>query len=162
MGIKNQLEKKIALKSQEIADLDNKIREARAYIQAMQEVLRMMPKDDGEEKQEKTADQILRSGSDMAKVRTYLLKVGKPQHITNIIKGIGRENTKKARSTVSGSLGNYARREEIFTRTAPNTFGLIEFGNSQQVLSEEDELPDYFGLDDDTQDNDNNAEDIPF
>jgi len=37
-----------------------------------------------------------------------------------------KENTKSNRISVSGSLGAYCRKSEVFIKTAPNTFGLLE------------------------------------
>ena len=58
------------------------------------------------------------------------------------ILGIGKSTSKKDRSALSGSLGWYVRRHEIFTRTAPNTFALIGM-----ELNSEEEPPDDFGVD---------------
>jgi hypothetical protein len=71
----------------------------------------------------------------------FLRKAGKPLHITDILKGIGKTTSKKDRVSLSGSLGWYVRRNEIFTRPAPNTFGLKEM----EDISKE-EPPDDFGL----------------
>jgi hypothetical protein len=37
------------------------------------------------------------------------------------------------RSALSGSIAAYVRKGEIFTRPAPNTFGLLELGNSVEL-----------------------------
>ncbi len=127
MGARSQVEKKIQAKQQEIAELEAKIQAAGSYIQAMQEVLRLLPKDDAEAG---GAEQLLRHGSAMAHTRDLLLKAGKPLHITAILEGIGRENTKSQRLSVSGSLRSYARKGQIFTQEGGNVFGLVEFKSS--------------------------------
>jgi hypothetical protein len=69
----------------------------------------------------------------MSKVRDMIIKEGRPLHITEILKGLGKEDTKSNRTSTAGSLGAYARKNRIFTRGAsPNTFGLIETGESKQ------------------------------
>ena len=146
MNIRPQLERKIEAKVKEINEVEAQLREAKAYLQGLQEVLRMLPRDaTSEDKPDRSSEQLLRTGSDMAKTRDLLRKVGKPLHITDILKGIGKEINKSSRVSVSGSLGNYARRNEIFTRTAPNTFGLIEFEQTASTTEMGDEPPEGFG-----------------
>lgn len=143
MSIKNQLDRKIQAKAQEIAEIEGKLREAKAYLQGLQDIYRMLPKDGTEERK---PEQILRPGSDMAKARELLLKVGKALHISDILKGIGKEVNKSNRVSVSGSLGSYARKNQIFTSLGGNTFGLIEFKSGANSDLSEDEPPDDFGI----------------
>lgn len=133
-----QLEKRIQAKTQEILKLENEIREARSYIQGLQDALKMLPRDTGSG----DISRILRPGSDMAKARDAMLRSGKPMHINEILREIGKD--KAQRASVTGSLGNYVRKGEIFTRPAPNTFGLKEFDADFQPDSEP---PDDFGID---------------
>lgn len=137
MSIRSQLEKKIENKFRDIEEMELILREQRAFLAGMQEALKGLPKDNGDERK---SGQILRPGSDMAKARDYLKLVGTPLYITEILKGIGKELTKKHRISVGGSLSMYARKNEIFSKTAPNTFGLIEFDNRA-----DDEPPEGFG-----------------
>lgn len=139
MSIRSQLEKKIENKRQEIGELEAKLREANAFLQGLQEAMKVLPREGVEEKE---PDLILRSGSNMARTRDYLRRVGKPMHITEILKNIGLDVNKNSRVSLSGSLGSYARRGMIFTHTGPNAFGLIEFGSSRA----EEEPPDDFGI----------------
>jgi hypothetical protein len=145
MGARSQVEKKIQAKQLEIADFESQIAKAEAYIQAMQEVLRLLPREDGDAV---TSEQLPRHGSAMAKTRELLLETRKPMHITEILKGIGKENTKSHRLSVSGSLRSYARKGLVFTQEGGNTFGLVEFqsanGNGQQT--KEVVPPKGFGL----------------
>src|ERR1051325_10735496 len=46
MGSRADLMKKIEKKQQEIADLETQIREARIFVQAYEEVLKILPRDD--------------------------------------------------------------------------------------------------------------------
>ncbi len=137
-----QLERKIDIKKQEIAETEAKLRELQAFIQGLQEALKVLPRDGSVD-----TDRALREGSNMAKARDCLTKSGRPMHIKDILKGIGKENTRNNRSSVGASLASYSKKGEIFTKTAPNTYGLIEFEQQQKV--DDGEFPDNFGLDDD-------------
>jgi len=155
MNVRTQLDKKIQAKNQEIAELETKIREARAYVQGLQEAIRMLPKDGADETQ---SEQLLRKGSDMDRTRDCLRKAGKPLYIDDILSCIGKENTLSLRRSLSSSLNVYARKGEIFIRTKPNTFGLVGMESSNDgKSSSDDEPPDDFGVmdkDDEIQDED--------
>ena len=138
MGIKEKFEERIKKKEQEIQEYEAKIREARAYIQAIQDTIKFLPKEDVSGI---SAEKTIRPGSTVAKTLAFLRKAGKPLYITDILKGIGKTTSKKDRISLSGSLGWYVRRNEVFTRPAPNTFGLKEM---EEILKEEP--PDDFGL----------------
>jgi len=141
MSIRLQLEKKVENKKQEISELESKLREANAFLQGLQEALKILPREGiGEDR---APEQILRLGSNMAKIRDYLRKIGKPAHISELLKHLDLEASRNNRASISGSLGSYARKGTIFTHTGPNVFGLVEFGGSQS----EDEPPDDFGMD---------------
>lgn len=146
MSIRAQIEKKIENKKQEIADLEGKLREANAFLQGLQEALKVLPREGADERR---TEQVLRPGSNMAKARDLLRRVGKPMYIVDLLKGIGVEVTRSNRASISGSLGNYARKREIFTAHGQNIFGLIEFDASQ---TSSDEPPDDFGIDEEKND----------
>ncbi len=69
----------------------------------------------------------LRPGSDLAKARELLQRVGQQLHVNEIVKGIGKELTRANRLSLGGSLSGYVRKGLIFNRPAPNSFGLLEF-----------------------------------
>jgi flagellar basal body L-ring protein FlgH len=145
MSARSQVEKKIQSKQQEIADFEAQIEKAQAYIQAMQEVLRLLPREEGDAV---SSEQLPRHGSAMAKTRDLLLETGKPMHITDILTGIGKENTKSQRLSVSGSLRSYARKGLVFTQEGGNVFGLVEFqAHNGNGRSPKDVPPKGFGLD---------------
>jgi hypothetical protein len=56
---------------------------------------------------------------------------GRPLHVTDLLAAMGRQPTRGERSAVSGTLAAYVRRGEVFTRPAPNTFGLLESNTEQ-------------------------------
>jgi hypothetical protein len=138
MTTRQRIEERIRKKDQEIQEHENNIRDARVYIEALKETLRMLPKDDSETEKPESK---LRAGSKIAKVYAFLKKTGHPLHISALLEGIGEPNTKENRLGLSGSLGAYVRNEEIFTRTSPNTFGLKETNGDSSP-----EPPENFGI----------------
>ena len=121
---RQRLESKIKQKEQEIEGLELSIREAKAYLQALEDMLKLLPKNG-----EVRGADALRSGSDMAKTRDAIRATGQPMHISAILPAIGKENTKKNRVSLGGSLSGYVRKGAIFTKPAPNTFGLVELAD---------------------------------
>ena len=140
MAFKDQLVDRIKKKEAEIQVHEAKIREAKVYIQALQDVIRTLP-GEGSASEPATPDSILRPGSMTYKTYELLKGAGKPLHISDILSGIGEEQGKKA-SLVS-SLATYVKNQQIFTRPLPNTFGLIDMEDDYPVP---DEPPEDFGL----------------
>jgi len=136
MGYKNELQKKIDKKTTEINELENKLLEAKAYLQGLYDSLKLLPKENVS-----PADD-LRQGSDMAKARKAILKMGKPLHIVEILKEIGKDANKSNKLSLAGSLSACVRKGRVFTKSAPNTFGLIEMGENKNAT----EPPDDFGV----------------
>lgn len=139
MGLKSKFEDKIKKKEAEILEYETKIREARAYLQALQDSIKLLPKEQA--LSSLGSPGTLRPGSNTYKTYEYLKKIGKPAHINDILKSLGKEVTSAEKVNLSSTLGTYVRKSEIFTRTAPNTFGLIELSGSLE------EPPDDFGID---------------
>ncbi len=144
MGARESLKKLIEKKQSEISDLEIKLREAKAYIQALQDSIKILPLDANDEQPE------LRPNSALAKTRDLIKNSGKPLHITEILQLLGKPNDKKNRVSISGTLSSYSRNHKIFIKTGPNTFGLIELGMNSNSGShaggdELDELPETFG-----------------
>jgi hypothetical protein len=147
MGARESLQRLIDKKQAELADLEIQLREGRAYIQALQDSMKIIPRDAGEEQPD------LRPHSALAKTRDLIKNSGKPLHIGEILQLLGKPNDKKNRVSISGTLSSYARNHRIFTKTAPNTFGLIELGmngNGDHLTNELEndnleELPASFG-----------------
>jgi hypothetical protein len=141
MSARTEIEKKIEKKNQDILSLENQIREARSYIAGLQDALKSIPKDPV---QADNGTKKLRAGTDAAKAEQFILKAGKAMYIVKILEGIGKEVTKGNIRSLGGALNAYVRAGHVFTKTAPNTFGHISFGDS---VSDEDDLPPDFGLD---------------
>lgn len=140
MSMRRRIEERIRQKEQEIRDFEAKANELRVYVSALQDVLKMIPRENTD------SDVALRSGSSVMEARDALRRAGKPMHISKILEAIGRDVNRNNRASLSGSISAYVRRGEIFTRPEPNTFGLVEFQNV--TTEDEDEPPDDFGLDD--------------
>lgn len=135
------LERKIEAARQEIKRLEAELIEKRAFLQGLAEAHKLFPKNAMNGTKTET---VLRQGSDMAEARDFLKEFARPAHITDILAGIGKENTKQNRLSISSSLASYARKGEIFTKTAPNTFTLIGLEGAEIPPQE---LPDGFGDD---------------
>lgn len=149
MGLREKLEDRVKRKQQEIHEYELKIAESRAYVDGLQEALRLLPRNAGESAGGDEA--VLRTGSRIYKTMELLKREGKPMHVSDILSGLGVEPTKKERVSLSGSLGAYVRRGEIFDRPAPNVFGLIgssydevPFGAAAPSVPDEPDDPDDF------------------
>lgn len=137
MGAREDVERRITKKQQEITELELQLRDARSYLQALQDALKLIPHD---LLGQSTSSATLRAGSALSKTRDVIQKAGKPMHITDILKAIGKPVDKKNRVSLASGLAAYVRRNEIFTRPAPNTYGLVEAEGTDNG-----ELPDTFG-----------------
>lgn len=159
MGIRQNLERKIEAKRLEIAELEVKLRETQAFLLGMQEALKGLPRENAAG----APQQSLRAGSDMAKTRDFLARIGRPAHISEIMEELNKDGSETRQSTsVSSSLASYSRKGEIFKRTGPNVFALIDLdflANTDGATAiAEDEPPSDFGEDEEIGD----GQDIPF
>jgi hypothetical protein len=118
MGLREKFDEKIRQKKQEIQDYEAKIREAKASIDAWIEAKKLLPRED------EAPERTLRPDSLVGKTCAILRDANKPLHVSEILKRMGEENTAEKRVSLSGSIAAYVRRNEVFTRPAPNTFGL--------------------------------------
>jgi hypothetical protein len=141
MGLRENFQKMIDKKQQEIRGLEMQLREASAYIQALQDSMKLLPRDGVDATSE--SEHTLREGSSLAKTRDLLKHSGVPMPINEILKLLGQPLDKKHRISLAGTLSGYAKKGRVFTKTAPNTFGLVEFGANEPAA--EDELPAEFG-----------------
>lgn len=123
MALRLELQKRIERKQAEIREHEEQIRQAQAYMQGLQDTLKLIPKED-EFGQVSTA---FRHGSNVAKARDALKAAGRPMHISDLLKAMGQPTDKKHRLALAGSIASYARKDQVFKKTAPNTFGLLEF-----------------------------------
>jgi hypothetical protein len=137
---RRKIEDRLRRKEQEIAQFEAQINEARIYIQALQDVLKLLPRD---KESEDGAETILRPGSAVARARAAILRRGAPLHLSELLRDIGLRVTPETRASLGGSLAAYVRRGEIFSRPAPNTFGLTELEHRPDTGTREP--PENFG-----------------
>ncbi len=148
-----ELEKRIQKRREEISALKVKVREAEVYISALEEALRVLPR---EGINNGNAGDVLRQGSNAALAREAILLAGRPMHLVELLKAMKKDSTRASRTGLSGSLAAYVRKGEIFTRPAPSTFGLVELtggvltapGPAKEPNADfgEDESEDVFGF----------------
>ena len=148
------IERRIDKERQKVKELREQIERTESFIGGLQEALKILPRD-GDDKLRKGKG-IIRPGSDMAKIRDLLKQNGKPMYIAELVKGIGKPETKASRMSIAGSLGRYVRNGEVFKRVGPNLFALIDMDVPNSV-----ELPQDFGLEE-KQNIPSNDNDIPF
>jgi hypothetical protein len=145
MGARISIQKMLDKKILEMEKLEQQMMETRIYVKALQDTLRLLPKEDSDQASTKE----LRPGSALAQVQEFLKKEGSPQHISAILQFLNRPLDKANRVSIAGSLGGYVKEKRIFTRTGPNTFGLIEFDDgapSARPKMMADDLPEDFGV----------------
>lgn len=141
MSERKAIEDKLRKKQVEIAALEEKIKAAKAYSSALRDVLRLFDKSDEPD----TGETKLRAGSAVAQAREVILSRGEPVHIDELLEAMGKGVTRDSKASLGGSLAAYVRNHDIFARTAPATFGLIELGHTEDD-EEEDEPPAGFGV----------------
>ncbi len=132
MSERQKVEEKLRRKEREIIGLEEKVKAAHVYVQALRDVLKMMGSDDVSGDDDAAAV-VLRSGSAVAKAKKEILRQGTPVHISDLLEALGHDQTRKNRASLTSSLSAYVRRGEIFTRPEPNTFGLIELGQTEKT-----------------------------
>jgi hypothetical protein len=136
---RSRIEQLLRKKQTEVVTLEEKLKAAKAYINALRDVLKVTSGEASE------SEPRLKEGSSVAMAREAILARGEPVRLDDLLLSIGKEATQASRSSLAGSLAAYVRRNEIFTRPAPNTFGLIELGHDTQEQEEDDEPPAGFG-----------------
>jgi hypothetical protein len=146
MGLRQDLIRRIERKKTEIAELQTQIRLAQEYVQALEDTLRLVPKDASDGPNAVT----LRPNSSLAKARDAIRQAGRPLHVTALLQAIGKGTSRNERAALSGTLAAYVRRGEIFTRPEPNTFGLVDLPSSPANDNVPLEIePDNVPIDDD-------------
>ena len=141
MSERSVILEKLQKKEAEIQSLEEKLRTARIYVQALNDVLNVFPRAPADQ----TIDSVLRPGSSVALVREVIIRARKPVHISDLLGALGKGVTKEGRASLASSLAAYVRRGEIFTRPAPNTFGLVELGHTPDAIPAVAEPPAGFG-----------------
>jgi hypothetical protein len=147
MDDRKKIEDRLRKKEVEIDGLEERLRAARIYAQALQDVLKLLgstePSSEGDSSQPKSSK--LRAGSAVDQARQIILARREPVHITALLEAMGKDSGAESRVSLAGSLAAYVRRGEIFSRPAPNTFGLLELGHSDGDETDEVQPPTGFG-----------------
>jgi hypothetical protein len=140
MHIREQFQRLLDRKQQEIRNLELQLEKAKTYVEALQDSMRLLPKDGS------TGEATLRPDTILSRTRDVLRIAGTPMHISDILKALGSSTDTKHKLSLGGSLAGYVRKGQIFTRPAPNTFGLIEMNGKGETKPGED-IPEDFGSD---------------
>ena len=130
-----QIEARYNKKQAEVYALEEKVRAAKAYLSALTDILRMADQAEGTPSETK-----LRAGSAVAQAHDIIMFRRSPVHIDELLRAMGKEVTRDSKASLAGSLAAYVRRDDIFSRPAPNTYGLIELGHT--TIEDEDEASD--------------------
>lgn len=138
------IQDRIRRKQAEVSALEEKLKAAKVYLTALQDILKDLNKAAGAESGP-DREAKLKPGSSVAQAREIILKQGEPVHVDDILDEMGKARSASNRASLVGSIAAYVRKEEIFTRTAPNTFGLLELGHTDEAPEEDDEPPAGFG-----------------
>lgn len=117
----NELLREIQKVKAEVLDLERQLSERKAFVAGLERAFKLQNKSSRDPNSDP-----LRPESQLFQVREVLRKAGEPRHIDEIIKALGKD-PKDTKVSLVGSLGQYIRRGAVFTRPAPNTFGLVEF-----------------------------------
>ena len=142
MNERARIEQLLRKKQAEVVTLEEKLKATKAYLTALRDVLKMTSGDDVE------AEPRLKSGSSVALARDAILARGEPVRLDDLLNSMSKDATPQNRASLAGSLAAYVRRNEIFCRPAPNTFGLIELGHQTAVAADDEgseEPPAGFG-----------------
>lgn len=143
MGARESLLKLADKKDNEIRELKLQLAQAEAYLQAIQDSVKVLPKESLDAKMEPE----LRFGTLLAQARDVLKAEGKPMHVNEILHKMGKTTDKSNRISLSGSLAAYVRKKTIFKKTGPNIFTLVETPQQSTELQSDgnEDLPDSFG-----------------
>ncbi len=143
MNARESLQKLADRKEIEINSLRIQLAQAEAYLQAVQDSIKVLPKEPLNGKTQPD----LRPGTLLSQARDVLKAEGKPLHINEILARMGKIADKGNRVSLSGSLGAYVRKRTIFRKTGPNIFALQETPDqpTEPQGDDEEELPETFG-----------------
>ncbi|MCP4327552.1 MAG: hypothetical protein GY791_03840 [Alphaproteobacteria bacterium] len=154
MSERSIIETKIKRKEVEVQTLERKLDAAKVYLQALKDIQRAVEKENPDAAEDNTP---LRKGSMAAQARDAIMEAGIPVHIDDLLRRLGKDLTRETKASLTGSLAAYVRRHEVFTRPAPNTYGLIELEHFE-VEEPENEPPSGFG----SPNNCESDDDVPF
>lgn len=152
MSLQPEVEARIARERKRVAELRSEIIRREAFIQGLEAALSMLSTDKRVAEYPDVGE-ALRSGSDVSKAQQLLSVARRPLHISEILTGIGKYDTKQNRASLGGSLARYARKGEVFQRgPRPNEFAAMldgsaggAHGSEQSSPEDSVQLPAIFG-----------------
>jgi hypothetical protein len=130
MSERQKVEERLRKKEQELQSLEEKLRVGRVYVQALRDVLKLLTHEIPQPDDPAHVESAPRQGSAVAQAREVILQRGEPVHVNELLQALQKDTSREARASLTSSLAAYVRRGEIFTRPAPNTFGLTELGHN--------------------------------
>lgn len=128
MGLREDFLRRIEKKRAEIDVQRTNLRIEERYLEAMMDAYKLLPKT-GDDSNGSSRPTGLRKGSAVGKAYDALKRLGRPAHISEIVEASGHKVTRTATQGLASSLRGYVNDGRIFTKPAPNTYGLIEFGS---------------------------------
>jgi hypothetical protein len=142
MTERSVVESQLTKKEAEIVQLEEKLKVAKVYVRALQDVLRELGRH--RPSHDIKSEASLRKGSVVAQARDLILARRTPMYIDDLLSSLGKDISRESKASLTSALAAYVRKGEIFTRPAPSTFGLIELQHFE-IGEVRDEPPIGFG-----------------
>jgi|HubBroStandDraft_3_1064219.scaffolds.fasta_scaffold196337_2 hypothetical protein len=141
MGYRENLTRLIEKKEQELARLESDAAHIRAYLEGLNDALKALPKEVANGSVER--QHVLRPNSALAKAREALMRAKQPLYIDDLLLAVGKDIKPENRISLAGTLSSYVRNGKVFTKTAPNTFGLVEFADETTLTEPGGVIAEY-------------------
>lgn len=129
MSIRDIIEKRIQRERQKISDLRIQIERSDAFIQGLQEALKIIPQSaDGKSVNSESPRTKLsfRSNSKTKKASAFLKQVAKPMRVDEILKGIGEPVTAASKASMASGLYRAAKKGGEIQNVSPGFFAVKE------------------------------------
>ena len=126
----------IAEQEAELVSLKERAMRLEVSIEAGKKLLALMAGATGA-----SPESLLKAGSRVEKAYRVIAVANEPLHIGEIVRRLEMEDTLRNRNSLVGVIARYVRRGQIFTRAAPNTFGLLPRSGEKGPQLEESEAP---------------------
>jgi HB1/ASXL restriction endonuclease-like protein with HTH domain len=125
MGLKDDFFRRIEKKKIEVEAMRTALRLEERYLEAMYDAYKLLAR--GEAASNGGGPAGFRKGSYTDKAYKVLKQVGHPMHVKDIVEAMGAKANRANKQGVASSIRLYLTKGEIFTKPAPNTYGLVEF-----------------------------------
>jgi hypothetical protein len=131
MGVRDDYLRRIEKKRAEVEAIRTTLRLEERYLEAMLDAYKIMPRA-GEDGNGAGRPSGLRKGSNTGKAYIALKRTGHALHVKDLVEAMGLKVSRTITQGLASSLRAYVNKNEIFTKPAPNTYGLVEFGGSDE------------------------------